>query len=153
METVRKKLIQFSAAVMTGICFTIYPASAEDPDYSDSKYWSNLCSGLLPLTASEKQSCSAYMDYMSAQSEELKKQLEEIEAQRAAIAENVVYYARQVSGYQSQADALNGEIYDLNYKIEVKQAEIDVSACQLFERLGPVGRLGDLKALVLEIES
>ncbi len=134
MKTVRKKLIQFSAAVMTGICFTIYPASAEEPDYSDSRYWSNLCSGLLPLTQSEKNSCAAYMEYMSAQSDALKKQLEEIESQRAAIAENVVYYARQVSGYQAQADSLNGEIYDLNYKIELKQAEIDEKQADIDQR-------------------
>ncbi len=131
MKKNRQRLMNLTVSVFMTVGFTVLPMKAEEPDYSDTAYWSGMCSGLLPLTAAEKQSCTAYMNYISGQSDVLSQRLKDIENQRAAIAENVVVYAKQVRQLQMQADSLNGSIYELTSQIDAKQEEIDAKQADI----------------------
>ena len=134
MNTGTAKCFRLFLSTAITLSFHLYVPAAEQPDYSDVSYWSSLCSGVLPLTEAEKKSCSAYMNYMSEQSEDLNQKLQEIEDQRAEIAENIQYYAAQVQVYQAQADALNGEIYSLSSLINEKQEEIDALTAAIAQK-------------------
>ncbi len=121
-------------SLCVSLCLSVsvcVPSAEEAHDYSDTTYWSSLCSGILPLTEDEKKSCSAYMNHISSESDELKQKLEEIESQRADIADNIMYYARQANLYQAQADTFNKDIYDLTVSIGIKQAEIDEKEAEI----------------------
>ena len=43
--------MNLTVSVFMTVGFTVLPMKAEEPDYSDTAYWSGMCSGLLPLTA------------------------------------------------------------------------------------------------------
>ena len=125
------------------------PTSAPSTDFSDVSYWTDLCTGSVPLSDNEKASCTAFMTQMSESSKDLKDRIAEIEAERSKIAEDISYYGQLVQGYQADADALNGEIATLNGEIAVKdkeikekekkvdesQAEIDAAQEKIIERM------------------
>lgn len=125
------------------------PTSAPSSDFSDVSYWTDLCTGSVPLSDNEKASCAAFMTQMSESSKDLKDRIAEIEAERSKIAEDISYYGQLVQGYQADADALNGEIATLNGEIAVKdkeikekekkvdesQAEIDAAQEKIIERM------------------
>ena len=122
---------------------------SQAPDFSDFNYWSDLCTGALPLTEQEKASCTAFMSQMSNSSQDLRAKIAEIEAEREKIAEDISYYGQLIIGYQADADSLNGEIADLNgeiavkdkeikekeHKVEESQAEIDAAEEKIIERM------------------
>lgn len=122
MEALKKKIgIAISATFM--LVSSAIPVVAEGEDYSDTTYWNSICLG---SSASEHQTeCTAYMQYMSNQSESLAEQMKTIDSQKDEIAENIVYYGQQIATYQAQADSLNSEITDLNEQISVKEKEIE----------------------------
>ena len=53
------------AALAMGMCITLVPVIAEDenPPYTDTTYWNNLCSGT-SLTSDQQTACSAYLQYI-----------------------------------------------------------------------------------------
>lgn len=128
-----KRLLKgaLSCLLVLSMGFPCVLAEGEDTtyqgyDFSDTGYWTSLCTGKDILTSEQKASCSAFMNYMSSRSTELQQRIKEIEAERAQAEKDVLAYAAQVADYQSQADALNGQIADLNSQIADKQGQIDV---------------------------
>lgn len=137
METIIKKIVQV-LGIFSLVCFLVIPQYQKEvyaeEDFSDVKYWTDLCTGSLPLTQEEKDSCSRFMNHMSSQSASLKTRMQEIEAERSKIAADISFYGKQISEYQSQADALNGEIATLNGEIAVKEKEIEELEAMIVER-------------------
>jgi len=107
-------------------------STSEELDFSDSTYWSDLCTSS-DLTTEQKSQCSAYMQYISNQSSSLSEAIQEIEAQRDEIAEKILEYGAKVQEYQAQADALNVEIADLNSQIAVSEKKIEELETQIEE--------------------
>ena len=123
MEAIIKKLI-LSVLVLGLFLHSSKTIEAEE-DFSNTTYWTDLCTGSLPLTAEEKGKCQEFMNYMSSQSTTLKDRIAEIDSQREAISQDIAYYGQLVRNYQADADALNGQIADLNGQIAVKEKEIE----------------------------
>ena len=110
----------------TGEEKTSEPAPASNPseDYSDTQYWTNLCTSGETLTPQQKNSCMAFMQSQTNVTSDLNKKIKDIEAKRSEIAKDILVYAAQVAGYQQQAASLNGEIADLNSQIAVTEKKI-----------------------------
>ncbi|MBQ9328711.1 MAG: peptidoglycan DD-metalloendopeptidase family protein [Solobacterium sp.] len=95
------------------------------PDYSDTEYWTSICTGSGELTSQTKSQCMAFMQASSNQSTVLSQKIKDIESQREAIANDILYYAGLVQQYQADAAALNGEIADINGQIAVSEKKIE----------------------------
>ncbi|MBR2760889.1 MAG: peptidoglycan DD-metalloendopeptidase family protein [Solobacterium sp.] len=110
----------------TGEEKTSEPAPASNPseDYSDTQYWTDLCTSGETLTPQQKNSCMAFMQSQTNVTSDLNKKIKDIEAKRSEIAKDILVYAAQVAGYQQQAASLNGEIADLNSQIAVTEKKI-----------------------------
>lgn len=126
-----KKLL--ACMVSAFMILAVLPVQAEGEDFTDTNYWTALCTGSAPLTSDQKKSCQAFTAYMSSTSSDLKARMEQIEADRATYAASIQEYAAKVRDYQSQADALNTQIADLNAQIAVKQKEIEDLQAQIAE--------------------
>lgn len=127
----KKVFLTLLSGVLAFNVFVIVHAEGETPDYSDTTYWNNICLG---NSASENSAaCTAYMQYMSTQSESFANQMKEIDAQKEEIASNIEYYGEQIATYQAQADSLNSEIATLNGQISVKEQEIATMEAQIAE--------------------
>lgn len=94
-----------------------------DEDYSDTSYWTELCTGT--ISAENKESCSAFLEYMSSQSDSLEESIASIDSQREDIAANIETYVALIEEYQTEIDSLTTQINDLQVKIDEKQTEID----------------------------
>ncbi len=105
-----KKLIAATLSAAMLLMTAATSVYAEGEDYSDGDYWNNLCTGDAVISADQKTQCSAYIQYISNQSADLKTQLTKIESQRAEIADNIAEYAVKIQDYQAQADELNDDI-------------------------------------------
>ena len=51
-----------------------------DEDYSDTAYWTDLCTNSATLDEDDMKACEGYRDYVSSQSDALNEQLKEIDA-------------------------------------------------------------------------
>lgn len=118
--------------VITAICLTagILSFSNDDtvyayPDYSDSEYWTNLCSSGKQLEQADYEACAAYRAYVESQSEDIQTKLSEIESERADIAANLETYGKQLDSYQADVDEINSQVSELAAQVSAKQAEID----------------------------
>lgn len=119
----KKWMILFLTAILSmNSVISLYAEGEDQPDYSDTTYWNNLCLGNAAYDNSA--ACTAYMQYISSQSESFANQMKEIDAKKDEIAANIEYYGQQIQTYQNQADALNDEIATLNGQIAVKEQEI-----------------------------
>lgn len=133
----KKRFWVFLAIFSLFVCTPVYAEEGDEettteetsnePEFHDENYWTNLCTSGQTLSLEEKSQCSAYMQHMSAQSDNLREQLQAIENQRARIAADIATYAAQVRNYQAQADALNGDIAKLNGEIAVMEKEIEMT--------------------------
>ena len=114
----------------------ILPAYAEEeetPDYSDTVYWSELCTKEMNLSVQQRRACTAFMSYMENESSSLSQKIKEIDAKKAEIASNILVYAQQVREYQAQADAMNVEIAELGQEINDLNEEILIREKQITE--------------------
>ena len=102
------------------------PGQTPPADYSDTQYWTNLCTSGETLTPQQKNSCMAFMQAQSNVTSDLNKKIKDIEAKRQEIAKDILVYAAQVSSYEQQAASLNGEIADLNSQIAVSEKKIQM---------------------------
>ena len=119
----KKWMILFLTVILSmNSVISLYAEGEDQPDYSDTTYWNNLCLGNAAYDNSA--ACTAYMQYISSQSESFANQMKEIDAKKDEIAANIEYYGQQIQTYQNQADALNSEIATLNGQIAVKEQEI-----------------------------
>lgn len=112
-------------AVSAGSVFT---AEAE-PDYSDTEYWEDKCTG--QVASADREACNAYAEYVNSQRNSLETRLSEIESQRSAIKADLEAYAAQIAGYQEQIDGLQGMIDTKQQEINAKQAEIDAKQVEI----------------------
>jgi len=142
MEALMRRFLTILTA-LTLLCFglPVSTVQAEDPGYTDTTYWNNLCTGGQTLSADQKTACSAYMNYMSSQSSSLREQLAAIDAQKAEITKNIAAAAEKIKDYQSQADSLNSQIADLNGQIAVKEKEIEAKQADIDAKQADVDAL------------
>jgi len=125
----------FKAFLAFVMCWGIMtPVRAEDPDFSDTTYWTNLCLYSSTMSYAERSSCTAFMEYMETQSTQMSQRVKEINSKTAEIAANIAEYAKQVRDYQTQADAMSAdidalskEIMDLNAGIAIKESKVEES--------------------------
>lgn len=101
------------------ICaFTMHllPIQAEE-DFSNTGYWNQKCTSSQTLSAADKASCEAYMEYMKEQNEVLQQQLNEIDSKKNEISSNIDNYASQINSYNQTIHSLNDMMQDLNIQI------------------------------------
>lgn len=127
----KRVFIVLLVCVLASNLVTVTNAEGETPDYSDTTYWNKVCLG--DDAYDNTAACTAYMQYISTQSESFANQMKEIDAQKEEIASNIEYYGQQISTYQAEADALNSEIATLNGQISVKEQEIATMEEQIAE--------------------
>ncbi len=108
-------------------------SSSNGEDYSDTAYWTALCTSGETLTAKQKNQCMAFMQAQTDVTSDLNARIKNIEAKRAEIAQNILVYASQVREYQAQAASLNGEIADLNSQIAVSEKKIETMEAKIEE--------------------
>ena len=108
-----------------------------EPDYSDSSYWNDKCSGTT-FSSEDKEACTAYANYLKDQKTELGEQLKEIEAKREQYLEDIEKYAEEITAYQGQIDDKKVEIQDMQAKIDAKQAEIDAKQAEIDAKQGEI---------------
>ncbi len=118
MKNMKKKI----AVVLTGFLlpFSTLTANA-DEDYSDTTYWTNLCTNTSSLTAAQQQSCNAYLAYVQNNNVELQSKISEIDSTKEELEENIEYYGTLVSQYNSQIDQMNSMIEDLSNQLSEMQ--------------------------------
>ena len=120
-----RKLFASILSICMALCiFPVQPVLAEDPPFSDTDYWNNLCTSG-DLSDSEKDACDAYKEYLKSSSSDLNDQLEALRAQQEDIKNNIAQYGQEIQNYQSQIDAKQKEINTLTANIDAKQKEID----------------------------
>lgn len=103
----------------------VHAEGEEAPPYSDTTYWNDLCmKNGSTLSAAEKTSCNAYINYMSRESADLNRQLQDIEKQRDEISKNVQEWAEKIRDYDTQISGLNNQIGELNHQIEALHIQI-----------------------------
>ena len=128
MAAVGRRFLRILAALILCIgIFTPYTAIQAEDDFSDTTYWTNLCTGADgggALSAAQKQSCTAFMRYIASQSDSLKDEMDKLDAQKEDIARDLAKYGQEIQNYQSQVAALNTEIATYNGQIAVKEEEI-----------------------------
>ncbi len=127
----KRVFIALLVCVLASNLVTVTNAEGETPDYSDTTYWNKVCLG--DDAYDNTAACTAYMQYISTQSESFASQMKEIDAKKEEIASNIEYYGQQISTYQAEADALNSEIATLNGQISVKEQEIAAMEEQIAE--------------------
>ena len=120
-----KKLAQLvlTIAIFAYSFTTIYAA----PDYDDTAYWEDFCSGELDNN-DDIRACNAYYMYRAENAgdriEEIKGEIanaqDDLEAAQALVNE----YREDIAALQEDIDALNAEIEDLQEDIDALQEEI-----------------------------
>ena len=77
----KKWMILFLTAILSmNSVISLYAEGEDQPDYSDTTYWNNLCLGNAAYDNSA--ACTAYMQYISSQSESFANQMKEIDAKK-----------------------------------------------------------------------
>lgn len=129
-----KKICNYILSLIMAITVfaTLTPIQAE-PDYTDTTYWNNRCTGKTQMSAADKEACLGYSKYLQQQNNSLGQQLKDIEAKRAEVSANIEKYAQQISEYQVQIDAKQVEIDAKQAEIDQKQAEIDAKQAEINE--------------------
>lgn len=120
-EAMKKLLITLLS--ITLLC-VVFPVIVEAEDYSDTAYWTKLCTNSTSLSEEQMKNCEGYKNYVENQSDDLKKQLEEIDAKRSEISSNISEYLAKIENYKAEIDTLNAQIDELDAKIKTKEKEI-----------------------------
>lgn len=125
-----KRLMSLLSVLCIGIASlgSVFTVEAE-PDYSDTEYWEDKCTG--QVAKADREACNAYAEYVASQRSNLQERLNEIESQRSAIKSDLEAYAAQISSYQAQIDDLQVLINSKQAEIEAKQAEIDAKQAEI----------------------
>ena len=117
----QKKKLALALALCIDV--TQMPAVYADEDYSDTAYWTELCTG--DNASDNKDACQGFLDYMTSQSDSLESTISGIDDQREEVSANIEEYAALIEQYQNEIDDLNTQIEDLQTKIDEKQKEIE----------------------------
>ncbi len=101
---------------------------AEEPDFSDTSYWNQLCTGTEDLSEEEEKNCSAYMSYMQSQNQELQEKIAEIDSRKQEINASISSYNAKIEGMNAQIAGINSMINDLNAQITAVEEQVkDIS--------------------------
>lgn len=122
-KMIKKVLFIFAVILFAGT--QVLSARAEEPEYSNTDYWNSLCTNNTEMTVEQQNSCSAYVQYMKEQNEELQKQIDEIDSKKSEISDNIVVYASKANDYNKQIQGLNNMLQDLNMQISGAQIQAD----------------------------
>lgn len=143
---VRKTLKVFvTAALCLGM--TMSARVIAEPDYSDSEYWGDRCTGKIQMTQDEKTACQAYAKYLSSQNDNLSDRLDEVEAMRKQ-------YEADIAMYKDEIAALNASIESKQAEIDAKLAEIDAKQVEIDAKIEEVRlKQGEIDATQDEVDS
>lgn len=137
MKKSRLFMLPLAAAMMI---YTAVPVTAE-PDYSDTEYWTEKCTGTGISDYEDYEACEAYREYVADQSEHLSERLAEVDAEREQIAANIKEYGGKIEEYQKEADKLNGDISaldrqigEIEVRIDEVKADIEVKEAEIAEK-------------------
>ncbi len=119
-----KKTVIILAAVLVASLITPIQVHAAE-DYSDTAYWSELCTNSSSLSEKDIERCKGYRDFASSQSDSLKEKLKNIDAKRAEISKNIDTYVEKIKTYETEINEMNVQIDKLDKQIASKQKEID----------------------------
>ena len=133
-----KKIINILLAMILFISAAALRPIQAEPDYSDTTYWNNRCTGKTQLSATDREACQGYSAYLQQQNNSLGNQLKDIEAKRQEVSANIEYYAAQIEEYQVQIDAKQVEIDAKQAEIDAKQVEIDAKQAEIDEIQGRI---------------
>ncbi len=128
----KKFWILLNAIVLAMTCLVV-PVKAAD-DYSDTAYWTELCTKSSTLSSDDIQRCKGYREYVSSKSDDLKEQLAAIDAKKSEISSNLNEYIQKIADYQSQIEDINAQIEVLNGQIEEKQKDIEKKQQEIEEQ-------------------
>ena len=120
------------AALAMGMCITLVPVIAEDenPPYTDTTYWNNLCSGT-SLTSDQQTACSAYLQYIQGQNSSLQQQISDAQSRKDAASEQLSSVQSQISDLNYQISEINSSIEDLNNQIAEAEQQSALIAQQI----------------------
>jgi peptidoglycan hydrolase CwlO-like protein len=119
----RRRFSVIAAAALC-ICLCPVPVQADDPDYSDTDYWTEVCTNTDNLNGSMKESCQAFVIYMTSQSSSLAEKLSEIDQEQTEVSDSIDTYQELIDSYQEKVDSLNSDISDLQGEIDDLDQEI-----------------------------
>lgn len=122
-----KKIVMLAASA--GLCISTMPVRVfaddnDSHDYSDTDYWTAVCTDTTNLSEENKTSCEAFVQYLSSQSESFADKLSEIADEQKAIAGNIDEYKTKISEYSEQVNTLNSQISDTQAEIDDLNAQI-----------------------------
>ena len=100
-------------------------AEAEQPDYSDRDYWISACTNTDNLNGSLKDSCQAFVVYLSNQTSSLKEKIASIDARQAEVSDDIETVKAEIEQYQSEIASINADIEDLKSQISDLDDQID----------------------------
>lgn len=123
-----KKLYRtLSLILCTVLVMTCLPLSveAEQPDYSDRDYWTSACTNTDNLNGSLKDSCQAFVVYLSNQSSSLKEKIASIDAKQSEVSDDIETVKAEIEQYQSEIASINADIEDLKNQISDLDNQID----------------------------
>ncbi len=99
-------------------------AEGEDPDFSDTAYWNNLCTSAESLSDEDAASCRAYTQYMQEKNTELQQQIADIDSRKAEISAKISDYDKEITAYNAQIAGITGMIQDLSMQITAVEEQI-----------------------------
>ena len=120
-----KRIGTACAAVFIFLSAGIPSVHAEEPDFSDTSYWNNLCTGSSDLSEEDEKNCNAYMSYMQSKNQELQQKIAEIDARKQEISANITSYNQQIEGFNAQINGINSMINDLNAQISAVEEQVN----------------------------
>ena len=143
-----KKIINIFLSIVLFIAIiAAYTPIQAEPDYTDTTYWNDRCTGKSQMSYEDKEACLGYSQYLQQQNNELGDQLKDIEAKRKEVSANIEYYAKQIEEYQVQIDAKQVEI-------DAKQAEIDTKQVEITNKQAEIDEIqGRIDAKQVEIDA
>ena len=99
-------------------------AEGEDPDFSDTAYWNNLCTSTESLSDEDVRNCQAYTQYMQEKNTELQQQIADIDSRKAEISAKISDYDKEITAYNAQIAGITGMIQDLSMQITAVEEQI-----------------------------
>ena len=139
MKKTLKKAFRYLIAAALCIGITGNVRADAEPDYTDTSYWNNKCTGKTQMTQDEKTACTAYAKYLASENETLSARLDEVEALR--------------DQYEADIAAYKDEIAALNTSIESKQSEIDAKQVEIENKQNEIeDKQGEIEVKIKEIE-
>ncbi|MFV0479921.1 MAG: murein hydrolase activator EnvC family protein [Anaerorhabdus sp.] len=150
-----KKVVSITLSLLMVTGF-ITPVLADDEDFEENKTeYTLLCSKpTSELTEDEQDLCTAFLQYVSNQSADLKEQLDDLEAQREVIAANIQEYTQKIRSYDATIAGIGEEIAEINENISVMESTIAAKELEITEKEAAISALREtIKNRMVESQS